>query len=398
MYLMCSKLFSRFTVGEEAIMFQGNSPLFKGMTEAFKEGIVFRDSIDYTNIKDSDKVPYRRAKVHQFVKIVVFKKLAKVIKDTTNITVRRIVDVNFFCGLFAVDLSLGDAISTRDVENNMSGNIIEQTPISESMQELMDFSSKVNTVTSKFTIDKFGKDNNRNLAVTLYMDVDMFYLPRDNVNKEFAEDMSAEEMAAVYVHEIGHVFTLVEYSKNMYYQYDRLTKHINNLGKSSCTPVEFLDIYQKTVKKDIVKNKDKIDKKVVDFMDKVEYMATYYKENQGNDYVSGTLEFIGAIFFNLIHFFLNILVRIYFWGVVFSVNIIFETASWFIEGPSKVSDVPVTVHNGQYIERLADDFAARHGCAGYLASSLAKIHKLGDTAQVKSASLRDSVVYGNYLK
>lgn len=392
----------------EAIFFQLGSPLGKGLEKAFQEAINFVNGLDYTGIADGDKQKYRYTKTHRYATATLFPELVKIIKDNTNLVVTKFVDVKKFSGFFAVDMSLDSYSDVTTVLTNQSGTGVEPIPLDEAAQELAEMSTKVDEVNSKILTTVFGKDMKRKIQVIMYMDVDAAFLMNDNLPLGIVESFTAEELTAIYLHEIGHPLTMFAQASNTYLQLERITKQLNVNRGQSMDPKKFVSVYTKEIQpmlNNAVQRK-LVNKKVLEASDALYKQAKYYEQTDRSDYLFGTGELLWNLFMRWV------LCGLYTWfRAWYAVNIwlTVETILVFCQKPGdkgKVSDVANSPRSLYHIERTADEFAVRHGYGGSLATGLAKLTKMmevsaslaGSGGVVHSKSLRDSYVFVTYLK
>lgn len=392
----------------EQIFFQANSALGKALEQAFQKAITFRDSIDYDNIPDGEHAAHRRSKMHSYAKLELFPSMKKAIKDNTNIEITQIVDVESFCGYFAIDISLDSDADVAAIISNQTGTGVKSIPLDQSAQEIADLSKKFNEVDSKFSSIFFGKNLSRKISATLWMDVDMAFLMQDNLPHNVAESLTADELTAIYLHEVGHMCTMLAAAGNAYYQVERITSQLKTFQSASHDPKKFIETYTKSIRPNLneLTASKAINPKVLETADKIIDKIKYYESSKNDDYGFGTLELI-----------YQMLVR-YFWFIVMAwfrvfmlsyVRSIYLVLTLFISSPGekgKVSDVANTNRNIYQLERAADEFVSRHGYGGSLAKGLVKITTAAEAidslafsgGKVHSDSLRASKTFGRVLK
>lgn len=392
----------------EGIFFQTSNPLGKGIEKAFQDAINHVNNLDYTGIDDKNKLKHRYTNTHKYATAVLFPTLMKVIKDNTNLIVTKFVDVKSFSGFFAVDMSLDSYDDVGTILTNQSGIGVQQIPLDQTTQEVADLSTKFDEENSRMITTVFGKDMKRKIQVMMYMDVDMAFLMNDNLPVGMVESLTAAELTAIYLHEIGHPLTMFAQAGNMYLQLERITKQLQVSRNQPMNPKKFIELYTKEIQPNLQKavNKKLINKKVLEVSNTLCDQAKYYDQTSSSDYLLGTGELLWNLFIRW-----QICAAMSWCRTAFVVYLydIIETVKFFRDKPGekgKVSDVANSPRSCYHIERMADEFAVRHGYGGSLASGLTKIYQAfdlidslaGTGGKVHSKSLRDSKIFVSYLK
>lgn len=392
----------------EQIFFQVNSALGKGLEAAFQKAIIFRDSIDYTGIDESEQVSWRYTQMHKFAKITLFPDMQKVIKENTNIEIDKIIDVESFCGYFAIDISLGADADVRVIIDNQTGLGTKSVPLDQTVKEIADLSNKFNEIDGKFTSTFFGKGLSRKISATLWMDVDMAFLIDDNLPHGMIEAPTAGELAAIYLHEVGHMCTMLAAAGNAYYQVERITAQLKVFQGASSDPKKFVDAYLKDIRPNLneMTAQKKINPKIIEIADNMVEQIKYYENGKKSDIGFGLLELLYQIFVRYLWFNAMIFFRAFMFNYI---QILFIIVEAVMPGPGdkgKSSDVAISNRNRYQLERAADEFVARHGYSGQLASGLSKIMQAIEATdtlafsggKVLSEGLRKSKVFNRFLK
>lgn len=156
---------------------------------------------------------------------------------------------------------------------------------------------------------------------------------------------TARNMAAIFLHEIGHGMTILEHTADGYYKADMLSQTIKDLKKKPLD--EQLKILEPIVTSDSIEPKYK---KILVNMSKKIAAARSEDNHKKNLFIEA-----------LINMFISGIVYVIFLGMASSVN-----------SDTKSSDTVVSLKNNSFVERIADEFVARHGLGGDLADGLNK--------------------------
>lgn len=137
-------------------------------------------------------------------------------------------------GLFAIDLSLDDPNTVATMMSQESGLATgEYGTDKEYLEELNHLVDLLDPTKGKLKSNKYGKNNKRILHTVIHFDMEFAfmckYLFADKVDKEQAVP-TADEIAAIMLHEIGHMMTLVEHSFDIFATANRIRESVNTIG------------------------------------------------------------------------------------------------------------------------------------------------------------------------
>lgn len=400
-------MFRKTHTALENIFFQFNSPLGKGMEELFQNAINFVNGIDYTGVSEDNWVKHRYTETHSYAKRVLFPELQKLIKKVVNMEVTKVVDVKLFSGFFAVDISLDSFTDVNEIFSRQTGTSTGGTTLSSGAKEVSELHKHLDERTSRLDPSKFGANLTRPIKCKLFMDVDMAFLMNDNMPVDAVEPLTAGELTAIYLHEIGHVITLIAQSGNTCQLFAQQKKHLEKIRGASDVN-DFVTVYKRDIRPQL---KEKVDKKIIGDKlltvgDAIVEAADYFKYTDTDDYFSGTFEFVFSVLKSVCFGFMLIIVRLYIYLIFYP---FIGGLIWlFGDKPGdKGKTTEQSVSNSVYYhaERMADEYAARQGYGGQQASALVKLttamRYMPNTLsgnRVESGSLRNSLVYTQYLK
>lgn len=390
--------------GNEGIGFQVRSDLGKAIQAAIQNTINFRDTLNYSGARDP--VNYRKTQVTNYVKTTLFPELVKVIKKYANFDIISITAYNSCSGFFAINLSLDDWYSTAKMMERASGTGTGAQRINASktdaFNEICDLHKNLDISTGKLRSNKFGINKQRSITARLFFDLNYAFLIKDFYPNSIVEDSTAEELTAILLHEIGHMICLVERSGDLYLTTERISKHIaeaNNLpgdvrsfvASSKNNANKLLDI---GIKEGFVTNETK---QLI--MKATATLEKYYETTRDGNFFRNISDWIESLISTIM---MAIIVATF--GAYAAIGTgyllkLCEEVFGNVGGDGKVSDAAVSFHGSYMYERMADEFVARHGYGGALASALVKIGTLADISPfvASGTSLRQSKLFGYYL-
>lgn len=396
--------------GKEAVWFQFNRNFGEDLEQAFQKAINYVRSIDFTNVSEDKITDHRKLMTLAYCKNELFPEMEEIIKKHTNLNVLEIVGIPKMCGVFAVDMSLDDPKAVKYLLEKSTGTSTGTQPknIGQSAEEMLSLHENLDVEKGRLKSAVFGKNGTREIDTVLFMDVPMAFLLHDNIPEKISEPLTANELAGIYLHEVGHVLTLLELTKNSYQSFSQTKSHLLDLKKLGAIELEeYVNVYNAKLRPELKKLVDakKVSSKVLDAGDAlVESTIEYQQMNQ--KYFTAVFEVIGSILKLLIFTFFFGLCRYF---VTDGVNTIVQGwRHFFTTKPGekgKTTDQSMSYNVYYHAERMADEFASRMGYGGGLASGLAKITTISKylnapaiVNEVESPFLRQSTIYFGYLK
>lgn len=354
--------------GFEGIDFQSESKLFKALTAVFQEAMDERDAI-------ASAAPDRSMRIHQvftYVKKTFTPKFTKAIKDNTNLDVIKVsyTGTHGITGLFAVNLSMDNFRDVAEIVAMQTGQSTPPKTLRQSLIEMRDMHKQLNTKTGELTSNTYGKG--RKIFCELYMDAMYAFLLHDFIPERIAPLPTAKELAAIYLHEIGHVLTVVERSAHWYMTIERNTRHLDVLVKQGDRKENlkaFIEIGLPMLNE--MAKKNVISKESVNVITNAISTASYMDNIDEDGITSATLTLIfmtiNTILLVCVHIWFNTIVGLHLGMLITG---LMSEFTFMTDGGGKSSDTTNTAHNLYMQERLADEFVSRHGAGGHLASAL----------------------------
>lgn len=394
--------------GLEAISFQRQSKFAKELVDIFQEPYDYMKTVDDPKI---DKLTKRRQlkikKTTEFLKKTTMPAIVKCVKKHTGVEIKKAVvtdseptKLNYLPGLFAISLefkSWDDFFDFNSAEAKYSGfgNGVDDHLgfVQSNLEAYKNFDKKTGRIPEKTSY---------NLQTTLYFDPVFSYFAEDILVD--GENMSAEQIAGVIMHEVGHIMCWVEHIGDMYFMCSKPVDHLQQSLKKKdwASAIKETKEFAAGTKKLLENDPDKKDNYVV--LDRIENAMGHLEnlEKGANDpwyTVVGTpilavMSGVLLLLFSIVH---AILTSIMVFDIVDCCMVTLSKQS--TDSGTKTSDRKVTKHNLQYDERMADDFTTKHGLGPALAKALIIVGKnqrhamtgLNSTSETKNGMFAKSI-------
>ena len=360
-------------LGLEAIDFQkGESNLAKGLTE------IYQDMVDYANSITPDSIAEKKLMVLDKFEEVATPRFKKLIFDEINLVVDEVHYMSEkLSGLFAVRMKMGHDVIDKVVGNYTGQHVEAPKYRPKTYAELVKISDSLDKTNNKFKRVNV-KDDKYRVGCDLYIDIVAATMVRDVLHTKF-EPLTAKELAAIELHEIGHMMTLIEHAADLYYTRNEMDKSMDYFIKYAS-----IDEKMKTIEaiKAGVKDHPEL-KKTLPVLNQVEEFHKKIKDNSGmgETILKRLLMILGVmvniclfIFLRLVQTFRTFQIgRIIFTSIGFWIETVLKTIPKVFNAGDKSSDFRVTEENNMYMERLADEYVTRHGYGSYLTGALRKL-------------------------
>ncbi len=375
---------------QEAINFQPNSQFPKELVRLFQQ--VF-DKVKQYEEEHTTKSADEIFQKHKYLKDVIEKEvgtdLLKCIEKYTGFKVREITSClpENLNSTFDVHVQIHNTTESFEelceTISASSGYGKPSTSIGESkiIKEITDINRSLDKV--KGTISRGSKWN-----VTINIPVGLFVV-KDILNLKADEcQMSAENMAAVLLHEIGHIFAWVECLGDiayMCYYGNNILRDIN--AAFDTNPSVAIDDSVKFINDALPNVKNAAHLKLFQNATKILNRIKMKIEDTTDEERSGTYKF------NVLKFVASQIVTIVIGIIVLSTVIIFprqpiqELFRLMALPSNELSHDYVTEKNTNMFERLADEFVSRYGMSKALNDGLIRLHKLIRNVQLSGYSI-----------
>jgi len=234
-------------------------------------------------------------------------------------------------------------------------------------KQLVELASSYNPATGGIR-DEIKEEVKKMVSATIYFDVRTGFCMADWLpkNSEIG-NLTARELTAIVLHELGHTLTLVEHAADMYARistYKYITSAFSSLNGNNTK--EAMDLAKETATALTKKGKAEAAKKMVE-------CANKFEKDMAKAGSSQTPESVGTI----IGGFIEIAFSLLFDVMVVPFEILGGTTGRFVgkEQKVKVGDIPCNARLLNWQERKADEYAYAHGYGADIVSGLNKLIK-----------------------
>lgn len=372
---MFNSLLKNIDLSNEAISFQGASPFAKDMTKLFQSVMTYRDSL---RGKLSGK--QLQSKVFEYHTKHVPKNFTKIVKKHTGINVRNIetsaeASLGFACLMsFGKEIESGNAMVVEAIRRYSGKEKDEWDPSVPAPDEdietaLENVSSVVDTVKGKLDKAEFkGIKQIEDLWCDVFFCYISAYLAKDIIH-ESCPEFTAAEVAAIMLHEIGHMLSAVEHAGDLIRAHDTLSEYVSI---KNVTPDNVDDVTKASLKG--LSKLEGMTKKDFDYIESLDSGSSNVDEIKKKSGIFGKtlavlLEIIGSVAILALSFVGMVILRPLL--LVFGGG--YELSHLLTQYKTKRSDFMANFGDNCLCERYADEYVARHGFAPHIVSALAKI-------------------------
>ena len=389
--------------GQEAIAFQIDSQLGKDLTELFSEIMVYKHSC----INDPDLKLTHTAKdidlildqVHNYWVRVGVEKFKKILKKHTNLKLRGFRseggkgrDISCFA---CINMNLNNVIDGFKIVNRSAGTDYDSN--SESIYNLRDdliaIAEGFNRLTGNVEVNTI-KSLNRELEIPYAcIDTNGFFCLDLLIDSSVVEPFTPEELTGIYLHEIGHIVSMVERMADMFFVRERFETLMTDVKKIPEDQVpQTLEVLNKEalpafrdamyhMSDDV--NNPALEQQINLVSKAADAGIKAFKFSLLPPLKKITYFFICWIF-SLIRLPINLCQAWFNYNSFRSLQQIYSVVD---NKGRKISDFGKSATNESMCERLADQFVSRQGYAVHLSTALTKLYKL---SQLFTASGRIS--------
>ena len=392
--------------GMEAINFQTYSQLGKDLTETFQEVIDFRNDLIKKN--DGPKTynanrKYRILKVCDFCRKNMAPKFISAVEKNLGLEVKTLHMINIAEAInipqdiipFGPDFKYGVEINISEFGNDyvnqqlrMTGtNFRDNIYSGEFEKDVKDLANCIDLKSGKIVRDRTRPNNIKIYVSRMYFDVLASFCITDFADPDFVEPFTAEELAAIMMHECGHAMSVIEHAADSYVTSSRLCNYCTTISRANnakdlskmtkSVRTNLIPAMKKAAKGDaeLVKQVNDADKRLANIDTILGYAS---KESPGEGTLIGGLS---VLIWNVIMVHARIAYLSLRYVIITLVRAVYgrELERYLFHFyDSTVRNVKSNDrrdnYNQQFImERWADEFVARHGYGDHLASGLRKL-------------------------
>ncbi len=363
---------SNFFSSIEAINFQAASPLAKDLIALFQTGIDLRE-----RIKQDPKIVKSEIikQVYQHTVDHIAPKLNQIIKthigaSITECHISKQLDIGY-----AICMHFGESsgFAAADIIRRYSGiskdmgveYMLQHLKIKPTTAEDMKrAATSLDPASGKVSHWKIGK---LDINFSLQFDPHFAFLIKETCHVKL-DYLTAPEITAIVLHELGHLITALEHSADYYFRMEAYKKLVV------------------TFQKEAPRSEQK--KYVLDGLKTVLNEKVELKETDGvfsvllSSLLILLITILGSCVLPIIaacHWLANMQTEL---------ELILRDAQ-----NGKLSDFGATSKNLKYCEQLADEYVSRHGLSGDLASSLQKVNKTATLIGITALATNSSMIY-----
>jgi hypothetical protein len=364
-----------FNIGLEAVNYNVKSKFSTELIDLFQEVIDVRKSLKEKSTSLSQIV----SDITKYFLQVTAPKMTKCIQQHTGIPVSKLFVSKSFSTMYACTVDFGGdkgfnmyttiqqysglELSEMDKEYIAS---LKQKPLTP--EDLAKLTKSFDARTGKMNISKIA---GKNISFILYFDYCSAFLAKETGHKD-CEYMEASEIAAIVLHEVGHMLTLFEHASDLYFKAEFFNNTMVNYIKNTDNKVDVIRFGLSFLEKQFP---DK--KKAVDALSaKVDEHVRNTKDDARLPTFLSLLYIAVASILTLLAILLILPFRLL-WGLL-------SPMTFNIEDAKKLSDYAFLKKQYKYCEQIADEFVSRHGLSGPLGSGLQKIF---DSCQVAGLTI-----------
>ena len=412
-------------IGNEAINFQANSRLGKDLENCFQKAFIYRDTLNYgAMMSEDDRRNFRVKKVIEYVDKVMASELIKICKQDANLDVIK-VDTTYWgnCPVYtaAMERIVIDRTFSGVTKEASNGKYFSDKELSDNKKYLDDICRLAETfdpVTGTLNGKVASNEPLLEFVSIIYIDPYLFLWP--DFAPKGIEPATAEELAAVMLHEIGHSIGQIENISKLYFFRQRsdnvaltLCDSLKTTGDAKKiikeTSIAFRDVANSAIKKSAALSSDSqrcIQKAFSSLTTTVNNISEFAESLEDDKDISSPSMLSTAG--QLLAFVLKTIIKVLFFCVFLNIAfVIFFGLKELIENvrfhnfndanihslSGKNSDTTISYRQTRADERSADEFTVRQGYGPQLVSALNKFVR----AQTATVGGKDNAIGNSIL-
>jgi hypothetical protein len=356
-----------YVASTEVVDWQTDKAFFNDVTQILQEVIDYRETIVGAT---------KRIKgVLEFVKQTMRPKLIDCIERHTHMKIKTMHISDVPNQFFAMNLEFRNMTRTFTILENMSGRSFLFGGETLSVKTVKDLKALAKSIDQEENTVSQAKLKASGVVLTLFFDPCSGFLAKEMMHVKL-DYMTAEELAAIMMHEVGHMYSMLEHCADTYYRLTSFNSLMDHFNKTADLD-ERRKLYREVAFK--YKDKDKLAHAIVTVSDKIE-------ELQKDDHPSGVVTTTLIILLKTLILLLSCAAHTFVWPYMTIAYLLgtpgdVQGSVWFealldpaLTSSEKNSDFPFTSRNAKWIERWADEYATRMGAGKALVTALNKFH------------------------
>lgn len=370
------------SLGMEAIDFQHNSQAAIDLIKVFQDVIDYRNTISSTN---SNKEIIE--KVKEYVNDNMVDNFKNVVLKHFNLHIQDIIISIVPDCMFAVMPVIGTLDISMDIRSNIEGvKYKKHTPVT--AKELEEVATSLDKSTAKIGKDYVlnSKDKKNAIRCVMYFDPFSAFLSKETIHVDL-ERFTAPSIAGIMLHEIGHVFYLIERANHTYQVMGTVNESLTHFIKYATVEEKFNyakahvnDVDEESLPNGITKAK------LTTILENAEDIYIKTRETVSDSISKQIFSVVSTLLLLTLIGPSGILSRI---STRIMQNEIVELYKVYrrYEDNRKKSDKLVTDHIMMHNERSADEFVSRHGLGSAEAKGLTLIYEYVSNGLILSSIL-----------
>lgn len=396
------ELLDQALIGQEAIAFQANGTAYKQLISLFQEGIDECKNIAYPEDAktDKEKIKYKENYMRKWATKTLGPALIKYCHDYFKLPVNSIEISGgygrMFNGQDIASLTWPLKLSTKEIRNltDLVKGVNDTKKADKSTVEFVENAFKLldrDKAEFKFSMSELLGKPMPIFCAVFYINTNLIFCADDFVH---TDNFTAEELAAIFLHEIGHVFAYIENYVHLCLVNDdfHTPPKININSKAdiikSCKDLkDALNLALKKAKGELLENSNSIEsvkgvvalsKFGIDILDKFESITVSKIEHvDESSSLWSVIKGLMALILKVLHGILTTMILYplldFMQSEVENNAYIKDTTPGFKKG-----DIRGTRGTLKFNERRADEFATRMGSGAELARGLARLNAIYD--------------------
>lgn len=358
----------------EAIDYQANSLFPKKLEEIFQKILNFANQHDelHGEVDTSNKAADKHAKIADLINYEICNELSDVVKHFTGVTVSKITNVLPTKTSDIIDICIFTTMSGQAAAASLAATGVDISNRDDiTLEKLLDIRKQLNR-------DKGYINHHTDISIEIILPVGLFVIK--DILPKYAHKLqpSASEITSVFLHEIGHLFSLIEYIADMsyvgYYGNNVLRNVSDRLAKDRTKTIkEVVELGEANLNKITNKTKKLFVTNAIRTLKRMNQLLNledYAADSVKNMYIENSKNYITKT--------LVIIVIVIMFQAFDTVSaILLDDLLALLENNRYTNTRERSSHkNNSMFERLADEYVSRYSMSKSLNSCLIKLYKI----------------------